>query len=157
MDDERVRHASRVVEVDLPDASKVLTDYGGSVTAPIGVTKQITDQAGKKREGYSDALGNMIRVIEDPTGQNLNTDYVFDGGQSGYDRTGNPENNQWTAAFEYDVFGNVVTATDAKGIVATNIYDQAGRILTTAYSDGTPQVDYYYDGTGLSQIPQFAS
>lgn len=53
-------------------------------TRPIEITghdrrdKQITDQAGKKRKGISDALGRMIRVIEDPTGQNLNTDYVFD-------------------------------------------------------------------------------
>lgn len=70
--------ASRVKEIDLPDNSKILTDYGVSVSGKIGVTKQITDQAGKKRMGISDALGNMIRVIEDPTGQNLSTDYVFD-------------------------------------------------------------------------------
>jgi len=44
----------------------------------FGVTKQITDQAGKKRKGFTNALGNMIRVVEDPTGQNLSTDYIFD-------------------------------------------------------------------------------
>ena len=33
---------------------------------------------GKETKGISDAMGNMIRVIEDPTGQNLSTDYVFD-------------------------------------------------------------------------------
>lgn len=70
--------ASRIKEVVLPDGAKVITDYGVSITAPIGVTKQITDQAGKKREGITDALGRMIRVIEDPTRQPLNTDYVFD-------------------------------------------------------------------------------
>ena len=70
--------ASRIKEVVLPDGAKVITDYGVSVTGTIGVTKQITDQAGKKRKGFSDSLGRMIRVIEDPTGQNLNTDYVFD-------------------------------------------------------------------------------
>lgn len=70
--------ASRVREVDLPDGAKILTDYGVSVSGVIGITKQITDEAGKKRKGISDALGNMVRVIEDPTGQNLSTDYVFD-------------------------------------------------------------------------------
>jgi RHS repeat-associated protein len=70
--------ASRVKEVVLPDGAKVKTDYGVSVAGLIGITKQITDQAGKKRKGISDALGRMIRVIEDPDGQNLATDYVFD-------------------------------------------------------------------------------
>lgn len=70
--------ASRVKEVILQDGATIKTDYGVSVTAPIGVTKQITDQAGKKRKGISDALGRMVRVIEDPSGQALNTDYVFD-------------------------------------------------------------------------------
>ncbi|MCD9188612.1 MAG: hypothetical protein LUM44_19495 [Pyrinomonadaceae bacterium] len=71
-------NASRVIEVVLPDGAKVKTDYGVSVAGVVGVTKQITDQAGKKRKGISDGLGRMVRVIEDPTGQNLATDYVFD-------------------------------------------------------------------------------
>lgn len=70
--------ASRIKEVILPDTSKVLTSYGVSTSAPLGVTKTVTDQAGKKRKGFSDALGRMVRVVEDPTGLNLNTDYVFD-------------------------------------------------------------------------------
>ncbi len=71
--------SSRIKEVVLPDGAKVKTDYGVSTASGfIGVTKTITDQADKKRKGISDALGRMIRVIEDPTGQNLPTDYVFD-------------------------------------------------------------------------------
>ena len=70
--------ASRVIEVILPDGAKVKTDYGVSTSGKIGTTKQITDQAGKKRKGINDALGRMIRIIEDPDGQALNTDYVFD-------------------------------------------------------------------------------
>jgi RHS repeat-associated protein len=70
--------ASRVKEVILPDGAKVKTDYGVSTAGTVGVTKQITDQAGKQRRGISDALGRMVRVVEDPNGQNLSTDYVFD-------------------------------------------------------------------------------
>jgi len=72
--------------------------------------------------------------------------------------TGNPDNNQWTMGYTYDIFGNVTTVTDAKNTVITNEYDKAGRITKTTYTDGTPQIDYYYDGTGLglSQLPQFA-
>ncbi|HMS08949.1 MAG TPA: hypothetical protein PKE66_05665, partial [Pyrinomonadaceae bacterium] len=70
--------ASRVIEVVLPDGAKVKTDYGVSLSGVIGVTKLITDQAGKKRQGFTDALGRMVRVVEDPTGQSLVTDYTFD-------------------------------------------------------------------------------
>ncbi len=76
--------SSRVKQVTLPDGATVKTDFGVSTSGIIGITKQITDQAGKRRKGFSDALGRMVRVIEDPTstenptGQNLSTDYVFD-------------------------------------------------------------------------------
>ncbi len=70
--------SSRVKQVTLPDGATVKTDFGVSVSGIIGVTKQITDQAGKRRKGFSDVLGRMVRVIEDPAGQNLSTDYVFD-------------------------------------------------------------------------------
>ncbi len=65
---------------------------------------------------------------------------------------------EWTAGFTYDVMGNVLTATDAKGVTITNTYDKVGRVKTRTYSDGTPAVDFYYDGKGLSapQNPNYA-
>ena len=58
---------------------KVITSDGAIVrTAYSGNTTTVTDQTGKKRKGNKDALGRMIRVIEDPDGQNLATDYLFD-------------------------------------------------------------------------------
>jgi RHS repeat-associated protein len=69
---------SRIKQVTLPGGATVKTDFGVATSGILGITKQITDQAGKKRKGISDALGRMVRVIEDPTGQNLATDYVFD-------------------------------------------------------------------------------
>jgi RHS repeat-associated protein len=69
---------SRVKQVTLPGGATVKTDFGVATSGILGITKQITDQAGKKRKGITDALGRMVRVIEDPTGQNLATDYVFD-------------------------------------------------------------------------------
>ncbi|HMU34919.1 MAG TPA: RHS repeat-associated core domain-containing protein [Pyrinomonadaceae bacterium] len=70
--------SSRVVEVDFPDASTITTAYGVSTSGIVGLTKTITDQAGKKRKGYTDASGNMVRVVEDPSGTALTTDYTFD-------------------------------------------------------------------------------
>jgi RHS repeat-associated protein len=69
---------------------------------------------------------------------------------------GNPENNQWTAGYTYDGLGNMTSVTDAKNTVISMTYDKAGRVITKSYSDAaTPQVNYYYDGTGLglSQLP----
>jgi RHS repeat-associated protein len=72
-------------------------------------------------------------------------------------------NSQWTAAFSYDVLGNVVTATDANGVTVANTYDRAGRVKTRSYSgepagQTTPIVNFYYDGKGLAsqQSPNYA-
>ena len=182
-------NASRVVEVVLPDGAKVKTDYGVSTSGIIGTTKQITDQAGKKRKGINNALGRMVRVIEDPAGQNLNTDYVFDtlgnlrktiqGEQSRYfmhDSLGRllyakqPEqdanvsfaatdpitnNSNWSVKYEYDDNGNITKTTDARGVYVEGTYDKFNRLTLRNYSDATPDVSFYYDGTGLglSSIP----
>lgn len=36
------------------------------------------------------------------------------------------------------------------------MYDKAGRTIKRTYSDGTPQVEYFYDGKGLPSVPQFS-
>jgi RHS repeat-associated protein len=68
----------RIVEVDLPDGSSVHTAYGVSTSGTYGMTKTITDEAGKKRKGLSDSLGNTVQVTEDPDGAALVTNYTFD-------------------------------------------------------------------------------
>lgn len=182
--------ASRVVEVELPDGSAVLTTYGVSTSSPVGLKKTITDQAQRSRQGITDALGNMVRVIEDPSNQNLSTDYVFDvlgnlrkttqGGQNRYFyhnslgrllRAKQPEqvvntalalsaadpvtgNNDWTVKYTYDDNGNIATTTDANNNTITAIYDKLNRITRRDYSDsGTSDVEFYYDGTGLTSAP----
>jgi RHS repeat-associated protein len=113
--------------------------------SPLGNLVKI-QQGQQNRYFMYDSLGRLIRVRqpEQTVNPNLNT-------------TGNPENNQWTSGFTYDVLGNVITVKDAKGVVITNDYDNFGRVKTRSYSDGTTsQVNYYYDGKGLAQSPQFA-
>jgi RHS repeat-associated protein len=93
-----------------------------------------------------DSLGRLIRVRQPE--QTPNPDIAT---------TGNPENNQWTAKYTYDVLGNVVSMTDAKNITITNYYDMASRSTRRTYSDGvTPEVNYYYDGKGLPSVPAFS-
>ncbi|HEV7642794.1 MAG TPA: RHS repeat-associated core domain-containing protein [Pyrinomonadaceae bacterium] len=92
-----------------------------------------------------DNFGRLLRVKqpEQEVNINLNT-------------TGNAENNQWSAGFEYDTGGNLVKTVDAKNTSITNTYDSAGRTIKKVYSDGTPQVECFYDGKGLSQPINFA-
>lgn len=183
--------AGRVVSVTLPDSSTVATDYGVSTSTPLGVTKTITDQAGKKRKGFSDAFGNMVRVVEDPTSAALVTDYTFDvlgnlrktvqGNQSRYfmhsslgrllyakqveqDTNGSfsatdpiTGNTAWSAKYEYDDNGNITKTTDAKNWYIEGTYDALNRIKVRNYSDtGTPDVSFYYDGKGLSSVPDYS-
>lgn len=69
----------RIVRIRTPDLAEISTSYSLATTGShIGTVKLVTDQAGKKRKGIANALGRMTRVIEDPDGQNLSTDYVFD-------------------------------------------------------------------------------
>ncbi|MET0752025.1 MAG: RHS repeat-associated core domain-containing protein [Pyrinomonadaceae bacterium] len=68
----------RPTVVTSPDSTTVQISYGISTSGVVGVTKTVTDQAGRKRKGITDALGNMIQVIEDPDSSALATDYVFD-------------------------------------------------------------------------------
>jgi len=131
--------ASRVKEIDLPDSSKILTDYGVSITGKIGITKQITDQAGKKRKGISDALGNMIRVIEDPTGQNLSTDYVFDT-LGNLRKTTQGEQNRF---FLHDSLGRLLYAKQVEQDTNSNFVTTDPITGNTAWS-----VKYVYDDNG---------
>ena len=102
-------------------------------------------QGSQNRYFMYDSLGRLIRIRQPE--QTPNTNLAT---------SGNPDNNSWTAGFTYDADGNVLTTTDAKGITITNQYDNAGRTIKRTYSDGTPEVEYFYDGKGLSSTPDFS-
>ncbi len=70
--------AGRLIKSIGPDGSTVRVDFGVLVSDRKGTTKTITDQAGRRRSGITDALGRMTTVIEDPNGEGLITDYKFD-------------------------------------------------------------------------------
>ncbi len=147
----------QLTRVDEPNLNNEL----GSVNSPNQATRYFYNALGKmtrvqqgiqNRYFMYDSLGRMIRVKQPEQEVNiaLNT-------------TGNPDNNSWSAGFTYDVLGNVLTSTDAKGTVITNTYDRANRVTTRTYSNEptgvtTPVVSYFYDGKGLAQIqsPNFA-
>ena len=65
--------AGRVTSVTTPDGAAVTTSYSDNEVT-------VTDQAGKARKSVSDALGRLIKVIEDPDqdGLNYETTYTYD-------------------------------------------------------------------------------
>jgi RHS repeat-associated protein len=116
----------------------------GDITAPNQATyysyntlgKMVKVQQGNQyRYFLHDSMGRLLRVRQPE--QDVNP---------ALDTTGNTDNNSWTAGFTYDNNGNALTATDAKNVTITNIYDNLNRVKTRSYSTPTPQVSYFYDG-----------
>lgn len=131
--------SSRIKEVIMADGARVRTDYGVLISDFCGVTKTITDQAGKKRKGVSDALGRMIRVTEDPDGQNLSTDYVFDT-LGNLRKTVQGEQNRY---FTYDSLGRLLYAKQPE-------QEANAAFVHTDSISGNSQwsVKYEYDANG---------
>jgi len=157
--------AGRLTSVTTPDGGAVSTAYNGNQTT-------VTDQAGKQRRSETDALGRLIKIIEDPAGLNYETFYSYDAlgnlrlvTQGSQTRTfvynslsqlvsaTNPESGKITYA--YDENGNLKEKTDAREVKTTITYDALNRAISKVYaglnSEGTaaanvtPPVNYFYD------------
>jgi RHS repeat-associated protein len=170
----------RVKRVVTPDGAQMASNYSTITTGTPGTDVTVTDQAGKKRKSLIDALGQLIKVNEDPTGLNYQTTYGYDplgnlrtvtqGDPLGdhqtrtfnYDSLSrltsalNPESG--TATYHYNNNGNLDWKTDARGVKTSYTYDSLNRVKTRSYSlTGTtppnyiasPDVSYFYDGTGM--------
>jgi RHS repeat-associated protein len=175
---------NRTKFVTTPDGAKVETQYSLATTGnQIGTVVTVIDQANKRRRSITNALGLLTRVDEPDNSNDLGeilapkqpTLYEYDSlnnlkkvtqGEQvrtfAYDYLSrlktatNPESG--TVNYTYDLIGNLKTKTDARQITTTYDYDKASRIITRSYSDITPQVNYFYDGKGLSQTqtPNYA-
>jgi RHS repeat-associated protein len=108
-------------------------------------------QGNQYRYFLYDSLGRLLRVRQPE--QDVNPDLDWNDPVT--------SNNNWTAAFTYDNNGNMLTATDAKGVVITNAYDNLNRVVTRSYAlpqttvpekitFTTPNAVYKYDGVGAS-------
>uniref|UniRef100_Q024R2 YD repeat protein n=1 Tax=Solibacter usitatus (strain Ellin6076) TaxID=234267 RepID=Q024R2_SOLUE len=134
--------SGRPLAVTAPDGSVTSYSYVGNQTT-------VTDPAGKWKTSVTDAMGNLIQVIEpDPAGGSLTTTYTYDSadrlvqvsmprsngtqtrtfGYTGTDMTAvtNPENG--TVTYQYDGSHHVTTRTDALGQQTRYTYDNYGRL-----------------------------
>ena len=112
--------------------------------------------AGYRTHYNYDSLDNLIEVVQSTQPHRF---YLYDSlkrlirsrnveqGTYGSDIT-DPitGNNAWAEKYVYDANGNVTQKTDPRGIVTNYSYDALNRNTVTSYSDGTPQIDRYFDG-----------
>jgi RHS repeat-associated protein len=132
---------SRTKKIISADADDVQISYGLSTSSVIGTTKTITDQAGRQRTGITDALGNMVRVIEDPDGSALVTDYVFD-------TLGNlrkTTQGEQTRYFHYDSLGRLLRAKQPEQDTNSALALSSADPIT---SNNNWSVGYTYDDNG---------
>jgi RHS repeat-associated protein len=168
----------RVVEVKTPDNAIVTSAYSGNTTTVTDQAgkkrRSVMDALGRLMRvdepkadtgeldvngvpyqstnyGY-DVLGNLLTVNQ---GVQTRT-FVYDS-LSRLQSATNPElgttSTNGTITYSYDSNGNLLTKTDARNITTTFSYDALNRVVLRDYSDSTPDVSYFYDGTGLSQVP----
>lgn len=125
-----------------PVAQNLFTDY---VFDTLGNLRR-TIQGEQNRYFLYDSLGRVL-FAKQPE-QSTNT------ALAAIDPITN--NTAWSAKYSYDDNGNLLTTTDARNISIIGTYDRLNRITMRDYSDSTPDVNFYYDGTGLGAIPSFA-
>jgi RHS repeat-associated protein len=149
-------------------------------TYPNPFTTVITDPDTKQKTEKRDHLGRIIEVIEHANsglqttyyGYNAAGDMTYVENAKGYPtlidydarglktRMDDPDMGEWH--YVYDNNGNLSTQTDAKQNIITFGYDELNRVLSKSYTiigrpaedlnytAATPNVEYRYDGYGLS-------
>ena len=149
----------RVTQVQTPDGAIATNAYSGNTVIK-------TDPVGKKQQITNDALGRTTGVIEDPSGLNISTSYLYDAlsnltkvtqgsqtrtfvydGRSLLLSAANPESG--TTTYSYDSAGNLTSRTNGNSVTTTlGPYDALNRLKQKVYTDGTPKVTYSYDAGG---------
>lgn len=142
----------QIIRVDEPNLNNEL----GAIDAPVQPTSYKYDVLGRlskvtqgeqARYFLYDSMGRLLRVRQPEQDTNpalAITDPVTD-------------NGQWSTGFTYDKNGNMLTSTDAKGVVVNYDYDNLNRVIQRSYTIpqttdpkkitvSTPTVTFKYDG-----------
>jgi YD repeat-containing protein len=185
---------NRLTRLTLQDGNYTEAFYGADVGGAGGRTTQLcatetygagypalfTDEAGKMRQTWADALGRIIEVDEpdssgaltlatcsryDGLGNILQVDQGSQTRVSAYDplsrltQQSTPEGG--VEYFDYTTAGgglcsgdprSVCRATDARGITTTYTYDAENRLAGKSYSNGDPSISYFYDQTSFNGL-----
>jgi RHS repeat-associated protein len=138
-------------------SNTVLTVYSGN-------TSTVTDQAGKSRESFTDGLGRLTKVLEDPYGLDYETDYTYDAlddllcvGQKGtnsgaFSTTCSSNAVSWRPrSFSYDSLSRLTSATNPESGTTSYSYDADGNLVSKTVpaqnqtGSATVTLSYCYD------------
>ena len=132
----------RVTRVTHPDSGYSQVAYGsGNQTCPSATYGQgyatiYTDESGNQRRVFTDALGRVIEVDEpDPASGNsltLNTCYSYDALNN---LTGVSQGGQ-TRTYQYDMVSRLTSATTPEAGLVSFTYDGNGNVLTKTDARG---------------------
>ena len=132
----------RLTRADEPDVNGNL----GDVSAPnqptsylydaIGNLRRVT-QGSQQRFYMYDSLSRLIRSKNPEQSASSVASNLTDG------LTGNA---QWSMAYGYDLNSNLTARVDARNVTTTYEYDALNRNRSIRYTDGTKNVDLFYDG-----------
>ena len=123
------------MEVDEPDSSNAMTVATCYAYDVLQNNTQIVE--GSQTRSYTfDGISRMISATEPESGST----YYYYTASDGSICSG---------------VGDLCRKTDARGVTATYTYDigtEKDRLITVAYSDGTPTTNYYYDQTSYNGL-----
>jgi RHS repeat-associated protein len=141
---------SRTIKVTHSDGSFISTSYSGNSTT-------VTDEQGKTRESYSDGLGRLSQVIENPGGLNYTTAYTYDALNN---LTGVTQASSRQRTFVYDSLSRLISSTNPEAnwapstqtsVATTYAYDADGNLVNKTepapnqQSTSTVTLTYCYD------------
>ena len=177
---------NRVTKITHQDGNYATTSYGAAVGSGVtqgcsastygyGYPTLVVDEAGNKRQTWTDGFGRLIETDEPNASgtlsattcysydlnNNLTAVLAADGTQTRsntYDwlsrLTSRTEPETGTTYFYYTTSGSslcsgdpsaVCRRTDPRSITTTYAYDALNRLTSKTYSDSTPSVSYWYD------------
>ncbi len=154
------------------------TRPNSAFTPGSGYPTLVIDEAGKKRQTWTDSLGRVIEVDEPDASGNLtlSTCYAHDL----LDNVTPITQGSQTRTYSYDALSRLTAATtpesgttnfyytkssgglcsgdpnavcrrsDARSITTTYAYDALNRLTSKTYSDSTPAANFYYDEASVT-------
>lgn len=139
------------------------TTTGAVTTAYDGVSTTVTDQMGKNRQSTTDALNNLVQVVEDPGGLGYITDYVYDalGNLKTVTQAGLQNDVQvtQTRTFTYDSLSRLASATNPESGTIQYKYDANGNLVLKIdpRSGGAslPNCSVPYSGTKIATCYEY--
>jgi RHS repeat-associated protein len=99
------------------------------------------------KKGTDNYAWGAVKTATAPGNSGNPTTYAYDTNNQLGSITA-PTNTVGVQKYAYDDFGRMKNHTDGGGGVTTYTYDNDDRLLTTAFSDGTPTVTNAYDANG---------